>query len=171
MTQPLPNPSPINAGKNSDAATVERLRKLSNLLDNAIGIPGTPFSIGLDAILGLIPGGGDILGGLLSAYIVFTSAKLGLSKETLVRMVLNIVLDTLIGTVPVLGDLMDFAWKANTKNMELLETNLKYPQATTKKADRSFIILLLAGVILFIILVAVLSATLIGVIVSLIAGR
>jgi hypothetical protein len=160
----------MSAGKNFDPATLERLRKLSNLLDNAIGIPGTPFSIGLDSILGLIPGGGDIIGGIFSAYIVFTSARMGLPKETLVRMVLNIVLDILIGTVPVLGDLMDFAWKANTKNMELLETNLKYPQPTTKKADRSFIILLLVGLILFVLAVAVVSATLIGVIVKLIAG-
>ena len=170
MPQPYSNPSPMSAGKNSDAATLERLRKLSNLLDNAIPIPGTPYSIGLDAILGLLPAGGDILGGAISAYIVFASARLGLPKETLVRMVLNIVFDTVVGTVPVMGDLFDVAWKANSKNMDLLETHLKYPQPS-KKADRSFIILLLAGLILFVIAVAVLSATLIGVLVRLIAGR
>lgn len=159
----------MSAGKNSDAATLERLRKLSNLLDNAIAIPGTPYSIGLDAILGLLPAGGDLLGGVLSAYIVFASARLGLPKETLVRMVLNIVFDTVVGTVPVLGDLMDVAWKANSKNMELLEGHLKYPQPS-KKADRSFIILLLVGLMLFIIAVAVLGLTLIGSLVRAITG-
>jgi hypothetical protein len=169
MPQSFPNPSSMSAGKNSDAATLQRLRRLSNLLDSAIPIPGTPYSIGLDPILGLLPAGGDLLGGVISAYIVFAAAQLGLPKETLVRMVLNIVLDTVVGTVPVLGDLFDVVWKANTKNMDLLEGHLKYPQPS-KKADRSFIILLLAGAMLFIVVVAVLGLILIGSIVRAITG-
>jgi len=69
---------------------VRRMRSLSTLLDNAIRVPGTSIGLGIDPILGLIPGGGDILGGVLSIYIVFEAFKLGLPRETLITMVSNI---------------------------------------------------------------------------------
>ncbi len=115
------------------AATLKRLRTLSHILDNAIPIPGTPYRIGIDPILGLIPGGGDIAGALLSAYIVLNAGMLGAPKESLVQMLLNIVLESLVGTVPVVGDVFDATWKANVKNLELLETHL---QATPTAAAR-----------------------------------
>lgn len=132
----------------SKLATLNRLRKFSRLLDNAIGIPGTKFRVGLDPILGLIPGGGDFLGTVLSAYLVIEAARLGLPKETLFKMVSNIVLESAVGTIPVVGDLFDVAWKANTKNFELLETHLNIPQEAETK-NSWFIVLLIAGLIVF----------------------
>jgi hypothetical protein len=134
-----------------DHYKIQRLRQLSNLLDNAIKIPGTSLGIGLDPIIGLLPGGGDFLTGLFSAYIVFSAAQLGVSKSTLVRMTSHIIIDTLAGSIPVVGDIFDIAWKANTKNMELLDAHLASPQSV-KKADTWFVFLLLTGLIIFIVL-------------------
>ena len=148
-------------------AKVRQLRKLSDLLDNAIRVPGTSLGVGLDPVLGLIPGGGDVLGGLISVYIVFSAAKMGLPKEILTRMASNIVFDSLVGILPVFGDLFDVAWKANSKNMDLLESHLESPQVS-KKADSSFIFLLLGGLILFVIAIAVLGFVIISLLVKII---
>lgn len=90
-------------------ASLKRLRQISHVLDKAIPVPGTKVRIGLDPILGLLPGGGDVLTGLMSVYIVFEGARMGVPAATLGRMGTNIVLDVLTGTVPVLGDLFDVA--------------------------------------------------------------
>lgn len=132
----------------SKLVTLNRLRKFSRLLDSAIGIPGTKFRIGLDPILGIIPGAGDFLGTALSAYLVIEAARLGLPKETLLKMVSNIALESAVGTIPVFGDLFDAAWKANTKNFELLETHLNIHQEAEKK-NYWFIVLLIAGLVVF----------------------
>lgn len=135
---------------------VRRMRRLSTLLDNAIRVPGTSIGLGIDPILGLIPGGGDILGGVLSMYIVFEAFKLGLPQETLVTMVSNIALETITGTVPVFGDIFDVAWKANVKNVELLEDYVNSPEVG-EKADPWFIVLLLGGLLLLIILISLIG--------------
>lgn len=135
---------------------VRRMRRLSTLLDNAIRVPGTSIGFGIDPILGLIPGGGDILGGVLSIYIVFEAFKLGLPRETLITMVANIALETLTGTVPVFGDIFDVAWKANVKNVELLETHVN-SEAVGEKADPWFVFLLLGGLLLLIIFIAMIG--------------
>ena len=136
------------------APTLKRLRQLTRLLDNAITIPGTNVGIGLDPLIGLIPLGGDFLGVMLSAYIVLESARLGAPKATLGRMVLNIIIDGLLGALPVLGDFFDFAWTANEFNIKLLEEHLKFP-SQNKSADAWFIIAFLAGLLLVaIVLVA-----------------
>ena len=126
-------------------ASLQRLRKLSRLLDSAIGIPGG-FRIGLDPILGLVPGVGDFVGTALSTYIVIEAARLGLPRAILGRMVLNIFLEGVVGAIPVVGDLFDFAWKANIRNMALLEAHLSVPPES-KKVNRWFIFLLLAGLL------------------------
>jgi len=140
--------------------TLKRLRTISHVLDNAIPIPGTKFRIGIDPILGLIPGGGDTLTAVFSAYIIWEAAMMGLPKETLTRMFYNILLDTVVGSVPVAGDLFDVAWKANVKNVSLIEEHLQLPKPS-KKADKSFLILLLIGLILFITFVGTISILLI----------
>ncbi|MEG4324836.1 DUF4112 domain-containing protein, partial [Microcoleus sp. herbarium5] len=116
---PIQNSSP-NTPSQSHVASLRRLRRISHLLDNAIPIPGTKYRIGLDPILGLIPGGGDLISSIFAGYVVFKSAQMGVPQETLVKMAANIVFDTVAGTVPVAGDLLDVAWKANVKNIELL---------------------------------------------------
>ena len=159
--------SPITP--NSKAARLKRLRSLSYMLDNAIPIPGTTYRVGIDPIMGLLPGAGDLLGTAFSAYIVLEAALLGLPRASLVRMVVNILLDELVGTVPLVGDWFDFAWKANTKNMQLLEAHLAAPQSS-KRADWWFIILLLAGLLLFVLGITAISLFILGKIWQLIGG-
>lgn len=145
--------------KKSPNDKLNRLRSLSNLLDNAVAIPGTSYKVGIDPLLGLIPGGGDIASSALSAYIVFSAGMMGAPREILVQMVFNIFLDTFAGVVPVVGDLFDVAWKANMKNMQLLEEHFGKPElANTKKVSKGFIFFLIGAVMLVAIAVAVFSA-------------
>lgn len=124
---------------NNTGKKLDRLRRLSQILDNAIPIPGTGYRIGIDPILGLLPGGGDTVAGALGAYIVVEAARIGLPRKVIWQMVGNILFDSVIGTVPVLGDLFDAGWKANMKNIALLERHLNLiPQ--NAKSDRLFLI-------------------------------
>ena len=126
-----------------------RLRRISRLLDNAIPIPGTKFRLGLDPILGLLPGGGDTLSGGLSAYIVVEAARMGVSREMIGKMIGNILLDAFAGTIPVFGDLFDVGWKANIKNIELLEKHLEV--AENSQNNTLFILALIALLVLIIL--------------------
>ena len=114
---------------------VRRLRSLSRLLDSSIPLPGG-FRIGLDGLIGLIPGFGDLAGGVASSYIIIEAARLGATTSTLLRMVFNVLLETLIGLIPFVGDLFDFIWKANEKNMALLEKHLDSPQPKSSPEER-----------------------------------
>src|SRR3981081_323780 len=107
----------------SDART-RRVRTLARLLDNAIPVPGTSWKIGLDPIIGLIPGVGDMIGAVLSGYIVLEAVRAEVPTFTLARMLVNVGIDTLLGAVPALGDVFDAAWKSNTMNVALLERHL-----------------------------------------------
>lgn len=98
----------------------ERLNRLAYLLDERFSFPGTNWRFGLDAILGLIPGLGDLATSAISAYIVSEARRLGVSRAVLLRMSWNIVLDILLGIVPVVGDIFDAGWKANRRNVNLL---------------------------------------------------
>lgn len=102
-----------------DERAVRRMEFVSRLLDERLEIPGTGFKIGLDPVLGAIPGAGDAVAAGLSLYIVAESARLGVSYTTLVRMLANVALDVAVGSVPVIGVLFDAVWKANVKNFEL----------------------------------------------------
>jgi hypothetical protein len=166
-TPPTPpgNSSPVDFSTNKRVVDIESLRQLSNLLDNAFRIPGTSYGIGIDPLLGLIPGGGDFIGGLLSIYIVYSAARMGVPKETLVRMGSNIVFDSLVGAVPVAGDLFDVAWKANVKNIDLLETHLASPKKS-KRANRWFVYFVLAALVFLVIGVAVFGILIIGLVIK-----
>ena len=107
-----------------DEARLKRVRLLSRLLDEQFRIPGTTQRIGLDGLLGLIPGVGDAVGALLSTYILYEAIRLGAPKIVLLRMVANIGIDTVVGAIPVAGDIFDIAWKANKKNAALLHAYL-----------------------------------------------
>ena len=103
---------------------LKRIRKIAKLLDTAIGIPGTKFRIGLDPILGLIPGGGDLITAGISAYMIFLATRFGLEKSDISKMIQNIILETAVGTVPIAGDIFDAYFKANMRNLEILERHL-----------------------------------------------
>lgn len=129
---------------------VNRLRRLSQLLDNAIPIPGTSFRIGIDPILGLLPGGGDTVAGALGAYIVVEAARIGLPRNVVWEMVGNIVFDAVVGIVPVLGDLFDAGWKANVRNIALLEKHL-HLTSSDRRSNKLFLV----GLILLLTIIVV----------------
>jgi hypothetical protein len=99
---------------------LQHVRFFSNLLDQCIVLPGG-FRIGIDPIIGLIPGFGDVLSAVLSLYLVYQAALLGLRKRILLRMLGNVAIEGLVGTFPVLGDIFDAVWKANMRNLRLIE--------------------------------------------------
>jgi hypothetical protein len=125
--------------------SLERIRGLAWLLDNSIPIPGTRFRIGLDPILGLIPGLGDATGAVLSGYILIEAARAGASRGTLWRMAWNIMVESLVGLIPLAGDLFDAGWKANQRNIRLLERSLAEP-VIARQRDRGFIAALVLAV-------------------------
>lgn len=108
----------------TQAARLAKLRRLAWLLDAAFVLPGTKFRFGIDGIVGLAPGIGDTLMGLTSLYIVWEARKLGLPVGKLARMVGNVGVETLAGSVPVVGDLFDAAFKANLRNIAIIEEHL-----------------------------------------------
>lgn len=117
-----------------DDRDLRRVRELARVLDTAFGIPGTRIRVGLDAILGLIPGGGDIAGAALSSVVILLAVRKGVPAAVLWRMVANVAIDTAIGTIPILGDLFDVGWKANTKNVNLLESFTGQPEKVTTRS-------------------------------------
>jgi len=124
-----------------DPARVERLRRLAVLLDDSIPIPGTGYRIGVEAILGLIPGAGDLAGGAFSLYILLQAARMGVPRSLLARMGWNLVVDVVVGAVPLLGDLFDAGFKANLRNLALLEHHVDRPAASAR-SSRRFVALL-----------------------------
>lgn len=114
-------------------ATLQRIRRLSRLMDTAIRIPGIGFRIGLDPILGLVPGAGDLVSTGISAYIIFLAARFQLPRQALTQMVLNISLEAVVGTVPLVGDLFDAAYKANIRNLAILEAHLSATEPELEK--------------------------------------
>jgi hypothetical protein len=119
---------------------------MSKLLDNAFTIPGTRLRFGVDAIIGLVPGLGDAVSALFSAYLVLQASRLGAPRAVVTRMIANVAIDTLVGWIPVLGDAFDVVWKSNLKNMALLEEHLQHP--TAAKAGSRRALFLLGGALL-----------------------
>ena len=116
-------PSPPLTPEEADRIR-RRLRRLGRILDAEYRIPGTRYRFGLDPLLGLLPGVGDTAGVALSAYILYEARRLGVSRSTLTRMAANVGVDALIGTIPVAGDLFDFAYKSNQRNLRMIEREL-----------------------------------------------
>jgi hypothetical protein len=137
----------------------DNIRALARLLDSAVKIPGTGIRIGADSVFGLVPVVGDIAGAALSGYIVLASARLGAPASTLVRMLMNIGIDTVAGSVPIIGDMFDVGWRANMRNVELLDLHLGGSEKA-RKANRWVV----AGVVAGLLALAV-GAVVIGVVV------
>ena len=112
---------PSTIRRTSSGLTDEQLDSLADLIDSAFPIPGTNWRVGLDPIIGLIPGLGDIISSAFSFLIVFAAWQRNLPKVTIARMVGNIAIDTLVGAMPLLGDIFDAAWKSNKKNVAILK--------------------------------------------------
>jgi hypothetical protein len=99
---------------------LRRLQTIARVMDTALVIPGTNIRFGADAILGLIPGGGDLVGAAIGLAIVNEARRLGVPRAVMARMILNIGLDTVLGSVPLLGDVFDVYFKANRRNAQLV---------------------------------------------------
>jgi hypothetical protein len=131
-----------------------RTDRLAHVLDTLFRVPGTQMRFGLDPILGLIPGLGDATGVLLSAYLIIEAARAGASRAVLLRMLINVGIDALFGIVPLVGDVLDAGWKANTRNLALLRRHLGDPRGADS-ASRAFITMVLVGVLLLVVAVLV----------------
>jgi len=124
--------------------SLARLEALAKLMDGALIIPGTNTRVGLDAIIGLIPGIGDAITGLISSYLIWEARKLGVSRWTLARMAGNTLIDTAVGAIPLAGDVFDVMFRANMKNglpheaapCSKLESGRRWPASDLAEAER-----------------------------------
>jgi Domain of unknown function (DUF4112) len=124
-----------------------RLTTLARALDAAVRIPGTNVRFGLDAVIGLVPGVGDLAGAAIAGYIVLAAVRAGAPASVLARMLLNVAIDTVGGSVPVVGDLFDVGWRANTRNVALLDAHLDRPGAT-RASSRALLVAVIVGLLL-----------------------
>lgn len=131
------------------ARRLAQARALAHLLDDAFRVPGTRRRVGLDPLLGLFPILGDVVGGGVSAWLLWLAARAGAPASVLLRMFINVLVDTLVGTVPVLGDLFDAGWKANSRNVAILQRYVDNPRRTTITSYLllALLILILAAVV------------------------
>lgn len=120
----------------SEAGTRERLAWLAYVLDSALRVPGTNIRVGADAALGLIPGLGNLVTTALSAYLILEAWHLGLPRTALMRMLGNVAVDSLVSSVPVVGNLADVFWRANRRNMAILNEHLDRSTSTARGATR-----------------------------------
>ena len=124
MEQPRrPQPMGFSIGRDH-AAVRQRIEAMEQLLERSFVIPGINRPVGLDAIAGLVPVFGDVLGAALGAYVIWEAHNLGLPKWKLWRMAGNVVFDTAVGAVPVAGDLFDFLFRSNTRNLRIVKRHL-----------------------------------------------
>lgn len=107
-----------------DEAAVRRMRTVAFVLDESIRVPGTDRRIGIDPLLGALPVVGDAVSGAISLYIVLEAARLGVSYGTLLRMIANVSVDVVAGSLPLVGDLFDTVWKSNRRNLRLVLADL-----------------------------------------------
>jgi hypothetical protein len=143
-------------------ARMQRIRSLAWLLDNSIPLPGG-YRIGVDALIGLVPGLGDAVGALLSAYIINEARALGAPRSILMRMTGNVLLETIIGAIPFAGDLFDAAFKANSRNLALL-AKYQLDPISARRSSRFFVVgfsLLLGLLVLAMVAIPILVVLLI----------
>ncbi|MGB1311811.1 MAG: DUF4112 domain-containing protein [Leucothrix sp.] len=131
--------------KPSAAQQAENQRKLKSLdrlawlLDSSIKIPGTNRTVGLDGIIGLVPGIGDVFAGLLSGYIIIKALLMGLPIFVIAQMVMNMILEGVIGVIPLFGDIFDFIFKSNRRNVRLMQSYFEDPKETAERSASSVI--------------------------------
>ncbi len=151
------------------AGQVQRLRALKHiarLLDSAFVLPGTDVRIGLDPLLGLVPGLGDLASPLFAIAMLWQSRDLGIPRVVQLRMVFNVAIDALVGLLPIAGDIFDFAWKANDRNIVLLERHA-YEQRRPSAGDWIFVVGLIALIVVIAAVPFLLAGWLIGLVASL----
>jgi hypothetical protein len=118
-----------------------RLRAIARLFDQAFPLPGTRYRFGIDALFGLVPGLGDLIGAVVAAYALHVARTLRAPAAIQMHMLGNIAIDALVGTIPVIGDAFDFVFKAQTRNLALLERWLELPHATERRSRLGLILI------------------------------
>jgi len=150
--------SSMTKTKERDLARVkDQLDHVAWLMDNAFRIPGLGWRFGVEALIGLIPGAGDIVSGAIGLILLFRAFQFKLPGVVILRMIFNSLIDFIIGSIPFLGDLFDFVWKSNTKNMKLFRQYAEEPAASTTKhwifigsVVGGFVLIMIAILVLFI---------------------
>jgi hypothetical protein len=148
------NPDPGGGGEERARRDLERLRAITRVFDQAFAIPGTKWRFGVDALFGLVPGLGDIAGGLVAVYALRVARNLGAPPAVQMHLLSNIALDALVGMVPIAGDLFDFAFKAQTRNLALLDAYAAAPHLAARRSRRGLVITAVATVVVFATLTA-----------------
>jgi hypothetical protein len=132
------------------------IKRLARLMDSSIPVPFIQKRIGIDGLLGLIPGVGDGIGVLASTYIVARAVHMGAPRALLVQMAVNVGIDALVGAVPFVGDLFDMAWKSNVRNIQLLERHLAEPMEQHRRS-RVFAVAVIGGLALAALLIVLIG--------------
>ncbi|MBU3078961.1 DUF4112 domain-containing protein [Sphingomonas quercus] len=112
----MPRPDPLTVRR--------RVERMELMLERSMTLPIINRPIGLDAVMGLVPVVGDVMGAMLGAYLIWEARNLGMSKWQMTRMAANIGIDTLLGAIPVVGDIFDFAWRSNSRNLRIVRRHL-----------------------------------------------
>lgn len=146
----------MSTSRDGNQRGLELLRRWARIFDSAFRIPGTRITFGLDPIIGLIPGIGDLSSPIFSLFIIWHAAKLRVPRVVIARMVLNALIDGLVGAIPVVGDLFDFAWKASAWNLALLERHAM-PGTPARRSDWIFVALCV-GVVVVVALIPLVLA-------------
>lgn len=171
MSKPSNKPQ-IDADEQSPQLAPE-LQLLADWMDGVFRVPGVGWRFGLDAILGFVPGIGDTATSVASLYILTAAHRYGVTRTTLLRMALNVVLDAVVGMIPLVGDVFDVYWKSNQRNVEILKRHmLAVPseQRQLQRADRWFVMLLVAVLALLMVGSIVVAAMLLTWLLGMIAG-
>lgn len=121
---------PSTSGEDRRGDALKRMELVANLLDSAIVVPGTNQRIGIDAIIGLVPGIGDVVTTLLSSYVLWEAKRLGVSRLAFTRMLGNLAIHAVVGSVPMIGDAFDAYFKVNQRNLKIIRSHLaRHPDA------------------------------------------
>ena len=129
----------LGAAAPSHESAVRRMQAVAHLLDTAFVIPGTKQRVGIDAIIGLIPGAGDILTTLLSSYIIWEARNLGVPRFALARMLANLGIHAAIGSLPIVGDLFDAFFRVNQRNMRIVRSQLQKRSTDERRREGLFV--------------------------------
>lgn len=128
---------------------LEKLRAIARLFDQAFPVPGTRWRFGIDALFGLVPGMGDVVGALVAVYALHVARTLRAPGAVQMHMLGNIALDALVGAVPVIGDIFDFVFKAQTRNLALLDEWVGSPERTARRSRRGLLLIPIAVLVVF----------------------
>ena len=148
-----------STGEIAQQKSTASLKNLSRVMDSSIRLPGG-YRIGWDGIIGLIPGIGDLAGLGISLYIVSGAFRAGASLPTVVRMLFNVAIEAILGTIPIIGDIFDLTYKANNRNMALLQLQLDAPErAHSQSSQRLWLVALVSISVICIVIIALVWMT------------